>query len=421
MGSIVIIGNGIAGITAARHIRKKSDQKIIVISAESKYFFSRTALMYVFMGHLKFEHTQPYENWFWKKNRIELIQETVVDIDTAKSIVQLKTGEKISFHKLILALGSKPNKLSIPGATLKGVQPLYSKQHLDLLEEQCKTTQRAIIIGGGLIGIELAEMLHSRGIEVHMVIREQSFWDIVLPAEESRMITEHIKKHKIHLHPGKVVTAINGDSVVQSVTLDDGSNLAAELVGITIGVSPNIGLLKSSIIETDRGVLVNEFLETNIKNIYAIGDCAQLRNPTVGRKAIEPVWYTGRLMGETIAETITAQEIRYNPGIWFNSAKFFDIEYQTYGTVPNTTTPEYASFYWEDRKNEKAFRVVYNKAKEVVGINSLGIRIRHEVANAWIKNKLKIEDAMLQLSELNFDQEFTKKFEQEINLNPITI
>jgi 3-phenylpropionate/trans-cinnamate dioxygenase ferredoxin reductase subunit len=421
MGSIVIIGNGIAGITAARHIRKKSDQKIIVISAESKYFFSRTALMYVFMGQLKFEHTQPYEDWFWKKNRIELIQDTVVNIDTAKSMVRLQNGEKFKFSKLILALGSKPNDLPILGATLKGVQPLYSKQHLELLEQQSKTARQAVIIGGGLIGIELAEMLHSRGIEAHMVIREQSFWDIVLPPEESKMITQHIKNHEIHLHLGKTVNAINGDSAVESITLDDGSQLKADLVGVTIGVSPNIALIKPSNIETDRGILVNEYLETNIDNIYAIGDCAQLRNPPKGRKAIEPVWYTGRMMGETIAETLTSQPTPYNPGIWFNSAKFFDIEYQTYGTVPNTTTPEYESLYWEDRKDERALRIVYNKAKEVVGVNSLGIRIRHEVADAWITHKIKIEDAMLKLSALNFEQEFAKKFEREINLNPTTI
>jgi NADH dehydrogenase FAD-containing subunit len=90
MEKIVIIGNGIAGITAARHIRKKSDAEIIVISAESKYFFSRTALMYVFMGHMRFEDIEPYEPWFWKKNKIELVHDKVVHIDTTKKSLQLQ-------------------------------------------------------------------------------------------------------------------------------------------------------------------------------------------------------------------------------------------------------------------------------------------------------------------------------------------
>lgn len=110
MEHIVIIGNGIAGVTAARHIRKLSDKKITIISAESEYFFSRTALMYVYMGHMKFEHTQPYENWFWKKNRIDLVKGYVSNVDHANKKVDLENSS-ISYDKLIIATGSKQTNL----------------------------------------------------------------------------------------------------------------------------------------------------------------------------------------------------------------------------------------------------------------------------------------------------------------------
>lgn len=168
MEHIVIIGNGIAGVTAARHIRKLSDKKITIISAESEYFFSRTALMYVYMGHMKFEHTQPYENWFWKKNRIDLVKGYVSNVDHANKKVDLENSS-ISYDKLIIATGSKPNKFGWPGQDLKGVQGLYSKQDLEQLQENApdnKTCKRAVIVGGGLIGIEMAEMLRSRKIPV---------------------------------------------------------------------------------------------------------------------------------------------------------------------------------------------------------------------------------------------------------------
>src|SRR5687767_260198 len=126
MKHIVIIGNGVSGITAARHIRKLSDFKITVISAETPHFFSRTALMYIYMGHLTFENTKPYENHFWKKNRIDLIFDRAEKIDTTAKAVQLQSGKNIKYDNLIIASGSQSNFLGWPGEGLHGVQGLYS-------------------------------------------------------------------------------------------------------------------------------------------------------------------------------------------------------------------------------------------------------------------------------------------------------
>src|SRR5690606_36857133 len=113
---IIIIGNGIAGITCARHIRKKDASVTIqVISAESEHFFSRTALMYVYMGHMKYEHLKPYEDWFWEKNRIELIHDWVSHVDVDSKTVDTSTGKRLSYDQPVLATGSKPNKFGWPG------------------------------------------------------------------------------------------------------------------------------------------------------------------------------------------------------------------------------------------------------------------------------------------------------------------
>ncbi len=131
--NIVILGNGISGITAARHIRKRSNNRITVISSESKYFFSRTALMYVYMGHEKIENIQPYENWFWEKNKIDLIQDYVTLIDIKNNKVNLSGGISINYDKLIIATGSRSNKFGWKGQDLNGVQGLYSLQDLEQL------------------------------------------------------------------------------------------------------------------------------------------------------------------------------------------------------------------------------------------------------------------------------------------------
>ncbi|MBC7747386.1 MAG: FAD-dependent oxidoreductase, partial [Methylotenera sp.] len=173
MEHIVIIGNGIAGVTLAQHIRKKSDSKITIVSSETEFFFSRTALMYVFMGHLKWEHTQPYENDFWKTNKIELLQGLITAVVPDLKEIILENNTKLTYDKLVLATGSKPNKYGWPGQDLQGVTGLYHKRDLEALENWAPTTKRAVIVGGGFIGIELAEMLRSRNIAVTSSVREK--------------------------------------------------------------------------------------------------------------------------------------------------------------------------------------------------------------------------------------------------------
>jgi len=423
MEHVVIIGNGISGVTAARHIRKLSDKKITIISAESEYFFSRTALMYVYMGHMKFEHTQPYENHFWKKNNIELVHGYVAKVDTEQKLLYLADKSSLNYDKLVIATGSKPNKFGWPGQDLDGVQGLYSKQDLELLEENApnnKVCKRAVIVGGGLIGIELAEMLRTRDIPVTFLVREKSFWNSVLPSGESEMINEHIREHHIDLRLGTSLQEIHPDENgrVKSVTLaETGEEIECNLVGLTAGVTPNIDFLKDSGIALGRGVKVNRFLETNVKDVYAIGDCAEQHEAIGNRRPIEAVWYTGRMMGEALAQTICGNRMAYNPGHWFNSAKFLDIEYQTYGWVfsERNKKENEVHFHWRHPNEKICITIAFDKESEtLLGINTFGIRLRHHVFDQWLSEQRSIDFAMEHLVDANFDPEFYKNFESQI-------
>ena len=417
---IVIIGNGISGITAARFIRKLSDYRITVISAESKYFYSRTALMYIYMGHMRQEDTQPYENWFWEKNRIDLIQDYVTNVDTSDQKVTLKNGQLIAYDKLIIATGSKSNKFGWPGQDLDGVSGLYNLQDLATIEKYSKGLKRAVIVGGGLIGIELAEMFHSRHIPVTMLVRESNYWNNVLPDEEATMITKHVREHGIDLHLSTELKEILADEngKVRAVVTKDGEEIACGFVGLTAGVSPNIDFIRDNeAIETGRGILVNNFLETTAKDVYAIGDCAQLSEPQAGRRPIEAIWYTGKMMGETVAYTICKKATPYIPRLWFNSAKFLDIEYQVYGDVRNAQrTPEnHKALYWEHESGKKAIRLMYEQAtNKILGFNLMGIRYRHEVCEKWLKAQTSVDEVLRNLSLANFDPEFYETYEKAL-------
>ena len=423
MEHIVIIGNGIAGVTAARHIRKRSDHRITIISSESEHFFSRTALMYVYMGHMAFEHTKPYGDRFWKKNRIDLLKAYVSRVDPQQKQVWLEDGTSLDYDRLILATGSQPNKPGVPGEELQGVQGLYSKQDLELLEKNAKdnkTCRRAVIVGGGLIGIELAEMLRSRQIPVTFLVRESCFWNSVLPQGDSAMVTEHILEHHIALRLNARLGEIlpDGKGRAKSVTLaGSGEEISCDLVGLTLGVSPNIGFLQGSGIALDRGVLVNRFFETNCEGVYAIGDCAQQQEPLGGRRPIEAVWYTGRIMGETLARTLCGQPSPYSPGPWFNSAKFLDIEYQTYGGVlpQNKKKDSELHFHWRHPWKKICMTLAFDRESETfMGINALGLRLRHGVVEGWLKEKKKIDTVMEALADANFDPEFQKKYGEAV-------
>ena len=413
---IAIIGNGISGITAARTIRKRSNADIVVISAETDYFFSRTALMYVYMGHLRFEDTQPYEPWFWEKNRIELLRNWVDRVDFANKSIQFATG-KMAYDKLILATGSKSNRFGWPGQDLRRVSGLYSYQDLEKMESYSHDLRHAVIVGGGLIGIEMAEMFRSRGIGVTFLVREAGYWDMVLPPEESAMVGRHIREHGIDLRLNAELREIvdDGQGRACAVITNSGERIDCQYVGLTAGVSPNVDFLREAGLEIGRGILVNEFLETNIPDVYAVGDCAQLREPRPGRKPIEAVWYTGRMMGEAVAWTLTGRRTAYDPGIWFNSAKFLDIEYQVYGEVPVKLADGQAALYWEHPDGKRSIRLVYEQAGgAVIGFNLMGVRFRHEVCDRWIRTKTPVEEVLQNLGAANFDPEFYGQFESEL-------
>ncbi|MCS5489747.1 NAD(P)/FAD-dependent oxidoreductase [Algoriphagus limi] len=417
---IVILGNGIAGITCARHLRKQSNSvRITVISGESKYFFSRTALMYVFMGHMKFEHTQPYENWFWGKNRIDLKEGWVEKVDFQGKELHFQSGEKLAYDQLVLATGSQPNKFGWPGQDLIGVQGLYSKQDLELMEQNTSSdVNHAVIVGGGLIGIEMAEMLAYKGISVTFIVRETGFWRNILPKEESELVGRHILEHHMELKLETELEEILSDESgkVRAVRTSKGEEIPCQFVGLTAGVTPKIGFLKNTELQTNRGILVDSFFRTNIPDVFAIGDCAEFHeSPAEGRSKIEQVWYTGRMHGETLAHNLLNEPVPYKPGVWFNSAKFLDIEYQTYGHVPaDWTQQEYHSFYWEHVSGKVSFRMLTNSKDQIVGINNFGFRLSHPFFDQAIGEKWTGNQVIENLDKANFDPEFFAPYIQAI-------
>lgn len=414
---LVIVGNGISGVTAARFVRKMSDARITMISAETDHFFARTALMYVYMGHLRYRDTKPYEDDFWPKNRIDLVRDFVEEIDPDAHRLRLRSGATVPYDRLLLALGSVPDRPGRPGEDADGVQGLYSWQDLERLERYSRDAEKAVVVGGGLIGIELAEMLHSRHIPTTFLVREDRYMGHVLPPEESAIVEGELHRHRIDLRLGAELDAVLPDATgrVRAVVTTGGEEIPCRLVGLTIGVRPNIDVVRRSKIETNRGVLVNEFFETSAPDVYAVGDCAEFRRDGIGHRRIEQLWYTGRRHGQTVAYTLCGRRTAYDRGIFFNSAKFFTVEYQTYGCVTPVPSGGESTLVWRHPEENRLIRINYAaESGRVLGFNVMGVRFRQDVCERWIRTGLRIDEVLARLSEANFDPEFSRRYELEL-------
>jgi NAD(P)H-nitrite reductase large subunit len=412
---VAILGNGITGVTAARTLRKRSaDVRITLVSGESDHHFSRPALMYIYMGHMRYRDTKPYEDHFWERNRIALKRGWVDTIDTDAHHLVFTDGTTLSYNALLLATGSVPNRFGWPGQDLDRVHGMYSLQELIALERNTPLIRHGVVVGGGLIGIELAEMLHSRGRGVTMLVRESNYWDNVLPIQEAQMVNRAIQRSGIDLRLQTELGAIldDGSGAVGAVETRDGVRIDCQFVGLTAGVHPNIDVVKGTGIETARGIRVDAQLRTNVPGIWAAGDCAHI-HPDDGEPYLQQVWYTGRSQGEVAARNILGDGVAYTPGIWFNSAKFLDIEYQIYGEVPNRPQEGVVHLYWEHEDGRKSLRIVHRDGV-FIGLQTMGIRYRHRVCEEWIRAGTPVEQVKRDLGRANFDPEFHTRHESAI-------
>ena len=400
---VVIVGNGIAGVTAARHVRKAdAEARITLVSDETATPFARTALMYVYMGVLTRSHTALYEERFWAENRIDRVVDRAVGLAPDRQRLALRGGGDLAYDRLLVATGSIPVLPDWPGGDLDGVQGLYHLQDLDRMEAATAGVERAVVVGGGLIGVELAEMLRTRGVAVAFLVREGRYLPRVFSEQESALVAVAIRAHGVDLRLGAEVDRVEGQGRAEAVVTTGGERHTAGFVGVGTGVRPNVGWLGGAV-EADRGVLVDDHLRASAPNVWAAGDCAQLRQPPPGARAVEPIWYTARLQGATTGLGMAGRPRPYRPGAFFNSAKFFDLEWQVYGA----TSGDGDDWEWADGRRSLRIR---HADGAVRGVSALGIRLRQAVCTRWIGEGWPLDRALADLDAARFDPEFASSF-----------
>lgn len=408
----VIIGNGVAGINAAHTLKNRDNNaEITIVSYESDNHFSRTALMYVFCGQLSDRCIEPYERDHYEKMGFKRIRDKVIRLDSSGKILYMESGQNISYDRLLIASGSLPVMHDWPGINYDGVGNFVTWQDLEWLREKAKSAKKAVVVGGGLIGIETVEILLHAGLEVSFLIREDYYWPIALNKKEGDLITEHLTDHGVEIRLKTEFGEVLGENgKVVGIKTGEGEKIDCDLVVFCIGVRPQTDWLKESGLELDErgGIIVNEHLETNLPDIWAAGDCTSVVWFN-GVRRPEQLWYTGRDQGKIAGWNIYGDKKNYKRGTFYNSAKFFDIEYTTVGLV-NFNFEGEQEILLREKDKFKTVRLVYLPDKTVIGCNMLGRRWNHEILISWIEARKKLDWVVDHLKEALFDEEFMPQF-----------
>ncbi len=422
----VVIGNGVAGITAAMTLRERDPlAEITVIGDETPYFFSRTALMYAFMDTLERRDMEPFERKVYRERRIDLAHDRVTDLDASARTVTLASGRAIPYDGLLVATGSTPRRLAAPGLedVTDGVVNFVSMRDLDACERLAPTTREAVVVGGGLIGIELVESLMHHGIRTTFLVREPWYWPVALAREEGELITAHMRERGVDVRHESEVERVERDASgrVSSLRTKSGDLIACQMLGVCIGVEPGVAWLRAvkSPPSLGRGVKVDATLKTSLDGVWSAGDCAEI-DLGGARPLVEQIWYSAKRQGAHAARNMTGRPSRYAPPTFFNSAKFFEVEYTTVGDL--TRVPDGSkSVFRKHPRRIVTQRVVHHDGR-VIGFNMLGSRWDHTVLSRWVDEERPLSWTLANLHLAQFDVELGRAdlramTEEELPLN----
>jgi NADPH-dependent 2,4-dienoyl-CoA reductase/sulfur reductase-like enzyme/nitrite reductase/ring-hydroxylating ferredoxin subunit len=316
-GPVVIVGGGAAGNAAAETLRREGFAgPVTMLSADSSRPYDRPNLSKDYLaGTAQAEWIPLRTSEFYAEHDIDLkIGARVTAIDAAAHTVSLADGGQISYGALLLATGAEPLKLQVDGATLPHVHTLRSLADSNALIARAQSARRCVVVGASFIGLEVAASLRGRGLEVHVVAPEARPMERVMGAAIGDAIRAIHESHGVLFHLGVTVNAIGNDSV----TLSTGERLNADLVVVGIGVRPELTLATQTGLAIERGVTVDQYLQTSVPNIYAAGDIARWPDSRSGQKIRVEHWVVAERQGQVAARNMLGRKQAFDavPFFW---------------------------------------------------------------------------------------------------------
>ncbi|MFX0155935.1 MAG: NAD(P)/FAD-dependent oxidoreductase [Candidatus Hodarchaeota archaeon] len=320
------MGGGPAGATAALDIRKEDKEgEITLISDEDYQFYKRSKILNLISTSCSEDDLFLKGKSVYDENKIKFINDHVEKVIPENNQILLKSGQRIHYDHLLIASGGSPILLPWKGVELDGIYPLYKLDDAKKVAEKVCNTDRVVIIGGGAIAMKAIQNFKKIGLEISIIEKASHMWPIGFDRKVARIVEQKIIENGIHIYLNEEVVEFQGENgKLNSVILKSGRVINTDLVVITIGMKPNIDFLIGSGVKVEKGILVNSYMRTNIENIYAAGDVAQIYDPLYNSPILHPTWGNAKRQGKIAARNMLGDNIKYDGTIPIQTIKIFD-------------------------------------------------------------------------------------------------
>ena len=389
----VIIGGSAGGIGAVEAIRGiDRNGNIAVISDESTPQYSKPMISEYLSGAELEEIVYRPLN-FWNEHSVKILAgKKAAKVDAVSRKVILDDGAEIVFEKLLIATGGKPIVPNIQGVEKKGVYTFTSLTDAKALLDKLPGMDRVIVVGGGLIGISLAEALVKIGKNVTIVELKDRILSLILDSEASILVSEVVEEAGAKIVTGRSATKIvgrkNAESEVGGVVLDDGTELACDLVVFAIGVTPRIDMIESKQIRVNRGVVVDRFMTTSVPDIYACGDAAEAYDFTTEDSRLLPLWPLAYVGGRIAGSNMAGLRLEYPGGTQMSSLNYFGLPVISVG-MTNPPNEQYEVLSNLNREI-RAYRKIVLRNNKIAGMISIGKVDGSGIIFDLLKNKVDV-------------------------------
>jgi len=367
----LIVGNSAGGIGAVEAIRQVDKEGLLTIVSDEPYpAYSRPLISKYLTGERTLEGILFRPTDFYGQNNIVFLpNRKVTHLEPGQQIVQLEEGDRITWERLLLAVGGKPIVPRMRGDGRRGIFTFTTLDDAKATDMFLDNAKKAVVIGGGLIGISVTEALVKRGVDVTVVEIKETILNTIMDQQASLMAEEVLRQEGVEIITGHTVAEISGGDRVEGVILDNGDAIACDLVLVAIGVSPRSELAVDAGIEVNRGIVVDRHMATNRPNVYACGDVAEAYDFVYEQNRLTPIWPNAYIGGRIAGYNMAGVETEYPGGTAMNSLNYFGTNITSAGML---TAPDDESYEVISKQEGDTYQKVILRDDFMVGMIFVG-------------------------------------------------